>query len=136
MLVNSNGLKPGLLRCILVDVNADEIKEVQCEDKLESFYKLLGCDFIDIQERKIGNFLYDVICDDEGLLKNGCKISAFDKNFEPMFVGNLLLVNYDEEGNTQSLSQEQIGDVKKYTITIIDKNGVRKCLKDVQYREY
>ncbi len=43
-----------------------EVKEI--ENELETYYKEIGCEMIDIQERTIDGKAYDIICDEEYLL--------------------------------------------------------------------
>lgn len=88
-------------------------KEVEFEETLENIYKLLSVETIDVTMRKIGSFNYDVVCDDEGLFVQDCLPSVFDSNGKPQLVGNLLLVNHDEEGNFASLTEEQIAELHK-----------------------
>lgn len=84
---------------ILVDVYEDTIRKAYLEDELEEFYKLLQCDCIDIVVREVDGVSYDIVCDDEGLLKSGFIVSAVDEEGEPQLVGNLLFLHHDEEGN-------------------------------------
>lgn len=98
-------------RMLLIDVKNDRVSPVviESENALEQYYKLLDCDLIDITERKIGGKYYDIICDDEGLLKDNAIPSAIDKDQKPMLVGNLLICNIaDEEGNEVELKAEDI----------------------------
>lgn len=106
-------------------------------DKLENIYKMLDVELIDVTERQIGNFTYDIVCDDEGLFKNPAYPSAFDKSGNPQLVGNLLLVNHDDEGNFASLTDEQIETIKDnlHVCMVADENGlhVSPALKNVEY---
>lgn len=94
---------------LLLDVEKQEVREVEASS-LEEYYKLLNCSCIDIVTRNIMNTkyktnTYDIICDDEALLKEGSIPSAFDlRSMKIGLVGNLLICNYDEEGNEKSLS--------------------------------
>ena len=54
---------------IFVNPADQVIKPATIEKHLEGYYKLLDCDCIDIVRRKIGGKYFDVICDDEALLK-------------------------------------------------------------------
>ena len=86
---------------------------VDVEDKLEVFYKLLGCDLITVAERQIGENHYDIIVDDEGLFVENPKVSAANKKGEPQLVGNLLVVKHDGRGNFKGLTDEQAKEVLK-----------------------
>ena len=43
------------------------------EDTLETYYKLIDCDTIDIVTRRIGGKAFHIICDDEILIKKSLK---------------------------------------------------------------
>jgi len=83
-------------------------------DELQSYYNIIDCDCIDITTRKIGNKYYDIIVDDEGLLKDDFIVSAIDSNYKPALVGNLVITNFDEEGNTTTLTDEDIRYIKQF----------------------
>ena len=94
---------------ILVDVENEDVKVIEIEDKLDEFYRILNCDIIDIAHRYIGDKRFNIVCDDEGLFKDEPKISAIDNLGNMMLVGNLFIVsgkNYD--GELHSLSEEEI----------------------------
>ena len=104
----------------LIDVANEQARPVTVEHSLESFYKLLDCDMIEIAPRRIGfphhnrtTKIYDIICDEEGLLKDSPKISAIDNIGSPMLVGNLLIVNMGEE-DVESLTPDDIAYIEKY----------------------
>jgi hypothetical protein len=100
-----------IVRGFLVDVWKGEAKVVVFEDKLENIYAMLNVELIDVTERKVGNQIFDVVCDDEGLLKPNIP-SAYDSKGEPALVGSLLFVNHDDEGNFSDLTEEQIITLK------------------------
>ena len=56
---------------------------------LQDYYRLIGCDCIEITNREIRGKRYDIICDDEGLLKAEPQVSAVNGRGEAMLVGNL-----------------------------------------------
>ena len=66
------------IKAYLIDVINETHKAVEIENKLADYYRELQCTVIDIQERKIGKKVFDIICDDEGLFKEPAKISAID----------------------------------------------------------
>ena len=87
-----------MTKMILFDTEMGKLKWVNT-DGLDDYYRLLKCRTIDIPTRMVGATEYDIICDDEGLLKPEPVLSAVDSNFEPMLVGNLLFCHHDGEGN-------------------------------------
>ena len=76
--------KPEKITGVLVDVNAGTVKEATIEANLDSYYKALNCDCIDIVVRSLGPYRFDIICDDEGLLKDNARMSATDPHGHPM----------------------------------------------------
>lgn len=83
-------------------------------DSLQDYYNLIGCGCIDIVTRKIGRKVYDIIVDDEGLLKNDPLISAIDDLGRVMLVGSLIVCGVaDEEGELTDLSAADIKYIKK-----------------------
>lgn len=78
--------------------------------ELEEYYKLLGVSCIDIVSRKIGGKYYDIICDDEALLKENPICSMIDKSGNPMLFGNLFICSHNEEGEEISLDS---GDISR-----------------------
>ena len=108
-----------MARLLLIDVENDEIKEVNIEeDNFNDYYKHLNCRIFDIARRKIGGKMFDIYVDDEGLLKSPQpSVSAYclSRN-EPMLVGNLIIANCDEVGNTTDLSDDDIKLIKENLI--------------------
>lgn len=109
----------------LVDTEADHgdlktvIKAVTIDKTLESYYKTLHCDLIEIPTYKFGGKSYDVICDEEGLIKGGQPvISAIDAAGKPALVGSLLIVNT----NCRSLSDADIERLDKCVRQVILQN--------------
>ena len=96
------------MRGVLLDVVKGEIKEVNIEDSLEAYYDALNCTVIDIVQRDIGGITFDIVCDDEGLLKDSPVVSAVDSKYRPMFVGNLLFLHGDDTtGEMVGISEEE-----------------------------
>lgn len=94
------------------------IAEPRTIDKsLEGFYALLRCDCIDMPERRIGDEYFTIICDDEGLLKAGNVVSAFDRMGNPALVGPIFVVKFDGKDDVRSLTEEELGFVDYYRET-------------------
>ncbi len=122
------------IKGLLVDVTRTmEIKEVEFEDTLENIYSLLDVDYIDVAVRKVGNHAYDFIVDDEGLLKGNAIPSVFDSEQKPQLVGNVLIVNSNEEGDFTSLTEEQIADLKNHVGSIIVDDGITPVIVGADY---
>lgn len=101
------------MRMILIDTENNSSRIIETEGGLENYYKLLNCDLIDITERKIDGQYFDIICDDEGLFKEGNQVSAVSEDGRPQLVGSLLICNHDGEGGESGLSDEDLEKVSK-----------------------
>lgn len=108
-------------------VTKTEAKVVEFEDGLDSMYKLVDCDLIDIVHREIGGKLFDLVIDDEGLLKDGKRIGAMCVDGDERLYGNILIVNHDGEGNTVSITDEDIEIIKTQLFSALNVDtGVRR----------
>lgn len=93
----------------IVDLKKRTAEPCLFKDSLQEFYRLLDCRLIDIQEALIEGRPFDFIVDDEGLLKESPKPSAFTKDEKPVFCGSLLVCRSDPEtGKEAPLSNEDI----------------------------
>ena len=106
------------IKGILVDVKSNIIEVCEIEKSLESYYKILNCELIDIVSMKIGHRYFDIICDDEGLMKEDITISAIYDDFTPALVGNLFIVRHDGKGNERSLTSDDILLILEHVTTI------------------
>lgn len=91
--------------------------EINCNNDLQSYYDALNCDCIDIAYRQIDGVGFDIVCDDEGLLKTNRVISAMNKYGNIMLVGSLLFFHHNDNGELTSLSDEDIALLKKHVHT-------------------
>ena len=99
------------MKAFLLDAENRQTRtvEVNDADHLTDYYKYLNCELVDITSRKIGGKYFDIVADDEGLLKEPRIVSALDTEGQPALVGNLLFCNYDPEtGEEVSLTDEDI----------------------------
>lgn len=104
---------------VLIDPE-NGIAEVRTlEESLDSFYSALHCTCIDIVNRTIGiganRKQYVIICDDEGLLKDGNFTSAIDRDHHPMLVGSLFVCKDGQDHSLASLTDEEVDHVMSYT---------------------
>ena len=120
------------IKALLIDTDTKQIREVEYDrDSLPQIYGLLNCSTIDIVNRK---FMvaektakrFDVICDDEGLLdpvkRKKPAILTFNfknpaKMLQEVIVGNCLIVSHDGDGNSVSLTDEEIEGLKKFSMS-------------------
>lgn len=121
---------------LCLNVKENRVDEVKCQ-KLDDFYKYLECDCFDIACLKIGEKYFDCFVDDEGLFKEEIIPAAISKDGKVMLVGNIVFANHDSEGNTTSLSEEDIKMIKKniVTVSIFDKVTNSLLLNRVVFAE-
>lgn len=121
-------------RCLVLDViDGKGFYEKEIET-LQDFYDALKCDCFDVACRKIGDKYFDIFVDDIGLFSDNPIPSALDENLQPMLVGNLVFANHDNEGNTTSLSDEEIQIIKDKSIMVGSFAGkMWTAIADVSY---
>lgn len=102
------------IKGILITPNQKDTKPRVYElevNSYEDYYPLLECDTFDIQSRKFNGKYLDIYCDDEGLLKenNNPSILTYNGNIlVEKIVGNVFITNHNSEGDTISLTDEDI----------------------------
>lgn len=102
-----------MARLLALDVIGGKgLYEVECNE-LNDYYEALKCDCFDVTSRLIGGRKYDIFCDDVGTLVKNPIPSAFNRDRQPVLVGNLIFAKHDREGNTLSLSDDDIGHILK-----------------------
>lgn len=108
------------IKGVLLDLDKDTAEVVEFIPSLENYYEMLHCDTIDIVSRKVGvtnGRIFDIVCDEDGLFKEGNKISAIDNLGRPMLVGSLLLLNRGEDGEETTLNDDEckyiLGKIQK-----------------------
>lgn len=98
----------GKIAGVLLDTRKKTVSAVAIDDELETYYKLLGCSTIEIVPRKIGKYIVNIVCDEEGLLKSNPLTSAIDSMGNGMLVGSLFITGLaDEEGDLTGLTEEE-----------------------------
>ena len=103
------------VRGVLLDVNTGSMQGTTLDGSLQGFYEALDCACIDIVDRTINGRPYTIVCDDEGLLKDGAKLSAISEDNDPMLVGNLFITNseYTPDGAALAdLADDDISHIK------------------------
>lgn len=116
------------MRMVYLDVVNGEVKTVDVDPKLSTYYKLLDCDCIEMPERRIGvrsKKYFTIICNESGLLKDRPIPSAIDNLGNIMLVGNLLFckVNYDT-GREVGLTQDEAEYIKRFILPMSTKNTI------------
>ena len=111
-----------MARLLCLDVEQRKLIEVECND-LQDYYNALGCDCFDIARIYIGSKKFDCFVDDNGLLKENPIPSAVSKSKEVLLVGNIIFANHDDEGNTTSLTDEDIAIIKRNMALLVKGNN-------------
>jgi hypothetical protein len=103
---------------LLLDVYNNEVKMVEANG-LEDYYKYIGCRYIDIVRRTIGDLTVEIVCDDEATLQYDPKVSAIDVCGQACLYGNLLIAGGEViNGNLTELTVGEIEYLKKYLVKI------------------
>lgn len=92
------------------------------EDTLEAYYKALNCDLIDIVVATVDGREFDIVCDDEALLKNDPIPSACDFDGNAMIYGSILLLHHDDEGNLTEISEDDVRLLKRNTLEALTRD--------------
>ena len=101
------------IKGFMVKAKSHKFGKVTVKHTLEDYYKLLGCELIDIVTRKIGGKYYDIIIDDEGLFKDEPVVTGLQEDGSPL-VGSLLVVGLpDSEGESTDLTDSDIEAISK-----------------------
>ena len=98
------------------------------EAELQAYYDLLDVETIDIVTRKIGGKYYDIICDDEALLKNNPIPSMIGPHCDIMLFGNLFIALHDGEGNEISLTKDDVNRIMKCYRPILTRDGIQNFM--------
>ena len=107
-----------MLKGVLVKVDGTN-EVIEIEDTLKNLYQVCDCECIDIISRRIGGKVFDIVLDDEGLLKEKM-ITAMREDRAEILVGNLFVVKNTGKGNLKGLNQEEIDHVR----SLINKDGL------------
>lgn len=105
------------MKGILIKKNG-HAEVVEFKDELNDLYRLIDCDCIDIVIRKIGDSYYHIVCDDMGYWDDNPIVTAIDRNYRLVLVGNLLITNSNDEGELTGLSDEDISNIMESVISL------------------
>lgn len=119
--------KKNTLRGVLI---GDTFKVMEVADTLDTWYKLLDCDCIDIVSTTVGDVDVDIVCDDEALLKGNPIFRATNRHREPALFGKLFVCGRaDAEGDLTSLTTEQCDEIlHNAALTIVNNDEARLAL--------
>ncbi len=124
------------MRVVYLNVNDNFVEIKNIKDDLQVFYDMIDCRCVEMPERRIGNVgthYFNIICDEEALLKEQPTISAVDNSMQPMLFGNLIIckVNYNT-GNLKGLTEKEAEYVMKH-IRNVTATNVRTLEKTTRW---
>ena len=90
-----------------------EISIENVNDELELYYDMLNCDMIDITTINVNGVEYDIIHDDEFLLKRPL-IPTLYVNNELIIFGAFLISRANEDGEEIGLTHKEIDNFLEY----------------------
>lgn len=118
---------------LLVDVHSGVCVKKTIEDKLPAYYEALHCDLVEIVLRRIGGRRFCIVCDEEGLLKSGCRVSGIFTSGKPALVGSLFIC-HTSGSELASLTDNDFAHLRQYIVTLIYNDGTKnKAIKDIAY---
>lgn len=92
-------------------------------DGLDDYYREIGCDTIDITVITVGGTQFNVVVDDEGLLRDARCVSVFDTFGTPMLVNTVLVFGMGEDGDLRSLNVGEVLQLGDETYAVTDDDG-------------
>ena len=108
------------------------------DDDLATFYKIIGCDYVEITSRCIGGKQYLIICDETGRYVDEPVFTVINQNGSYLDIAGTIIITgpSDGHGDLTSLSQQDvanivshinitaqtIGDKEKYVPVIVHKS--------------
>ena len=107
------------MKMLLLDVVNKDVRMVEA-NTLDDYYRLIGCDYVDIIHRRIGDVEVEIVLDDEGLLVEDPKPSGISANGSIMLWGNLLIASgrVTDDGELTELTEEEVGEIMDNVATI------------------
>lgn len=107
------------MKMLLLDVENNEVKMVEA-NTLDDYRKFIGCRYIDIVRRWIGDVVVEIVIDDEGAIIDNPKVSAIGVDGTPMLYGNLLIASgsVTDDGELTELTGAELDELMDNIATI------------------
>lgn len=97
------------MKVVFIDSKEEQIKEIEIEDKLEEYYKHIGCELIETVYTTINEKPVVIICDEEAALKDEVCKEGFILPNNGFIIGNAIIVGSKEDYFTDSpVSVEEV----------------------------
>ena len=116
--------KQNKIRGVLLDAQNGTITEKVIDRTDHTAYcKLLGCQTIDIVSRRVGEYIYDIVCDDEALLRDGPIPTGILATgpagmSEPILFNSLFFAAFDGVEDLRSLTDAEVRNILQHTVTL------------------
>ena len=107
------------MKMLMLDVVNKDVKMVEANG-LGDYYNLIGCDYVDIIHRRLGDVEVEIVLDDEGVLVENPKPSGISVNGSIMLWGNLLIASgrVTNDGELTELTEEEVDEIMDNVATI------------------
>ena len=107
------------MKMLLLDVENKEVKVVEA-NTLDDYRKFIGCRYIDIVRRWIGDVVVEIVTDDEGAIIDNPKVSAIGVDGTPMLYGNLLIASgrVTDDGELTEINGAELDELMDNIATI------------------
>ena len=107
------------MKMLMLDVEKRDVKMVEA-NCIDDYYELIGCRYIDIVRRTIGDVEVEIVLDDEGALVEHPKVSAIGIDGTPMLYGNLLIASgrVTDDGELTELTEAEVDEIMDNVATI------------------
>lgn len=107
------------MKMLLLDVENKEVKVVEA-NTLDDYRKFIGCRYIDIVRRWIGDVVVEIVIDDEGATIDNPKVSAIGVDGTPMLYGNLLIASgrVTDDGELTEINGAELDELMDNIATI------------------
>jgi len=115
------------MRAYFINSKTDEHGPIEVEPSLKEYYRLIGCDCVTIVTREVNGHPFDIVLDDEGLLKpnrtSAVSVEADVFGTQERLVGNLLIFGSGEEA-FRSLSDDEVLTIQRRMIYSVSIDGI------------
>ena len=107
------------MKMLMLDVVNKDVKMVEANG-LADYYRLIGCNYVDIIHRWIGDVEVEIVLDDEGVLVENPKPSGISVDGTPVLFGNLLIASgrVTDDGELTELTEEEVDKIMDNVATI------------------
>ena len=85
------------MKVVFIDSKEEQVKEIEIEDKLEEYYKHIGCELIETVYTTINEKPVVIICDEEAALKDEVCKEGFILPDNGFIIGNAIIVGSKED---------------------------------------